>query len=86
MSKILEVYTAKEMERKLGVSTQHICRLIKNENANIIENKDYHVNEDDIYLFADTALEKLINYRNEHERDKKSNCFCNYSFVFKNYV
>ena len=62
MSKVSEVFTAKEVERIIGVSGTHIRRLIAEERVDLIENDDYRVTDQRLYLFADSGVEKLKEY------------------------
>lgn len=71
MSKIMEVYFTEEVEERVGYTGQHIRRLIKEGKANLIENEDYRISNKGQYLFTDTAIEKLLDYKGNAVRGKK---------------
>ena len=71
MDYINKVFSTKEVESKLGVSTQHIQRLVKDDRVGLVEGVDYRVTNVGTYLYADTAIEKLIAYKEEYGRKKK---------------
>lgn len=62
MSKINEVFTSKEMERKIGMSNQHIRRLVNERKVELINGIDYRKTEEKSYLYTDTAWEKFLEY------------------------
>ena len=70
MSKIMEVYFTDEVEEKVGYTNQHIRRLIKDGKVDLIENEDYRIGRKGQYLFADTAIEKLMTYKGSSPRCK----------------
>lgn len=70
MSKIMEVFFTDEVEEKVGYTGQHIRRLIKEGKIDLIENEDYRISKKGIYLFEDTAIEKLIAYKGSSPRCK----------------
>ncbi len=63
MSKIMEVFFTDEVEEKVGYTNQHIRRLIKEGKADLIEKEDYRIGNKGQYLFTDTAIEKLLAYK-----------------------
>lgn len=68
MRKIMEIYTAKEAERKIGFSGTHMRRLVKNGSIPLIENEDYRITEEGTYLYTDTAIEKFLRYKENSKR------------------
>lgn len=70
MSKIMEVFSSKEVERKVGMSNQHIRRLIKDGKADLIENEDYRVTDEGTYLYTDVAIEKFLAYKENSPRNR----------------
>ena len=70
MTDVNNVFTAKEIEFKTGMYNQHIRRLIKDGKVDLIENEDYRIGRKGIYLFEDTAIEKLITYKGSSPRCK----------------
>lgn len=73
MSKITEVFTSKEMERKIELSNQHIRRLIKEGKIDLIENVDYRKTQDGVYLYANSAVEKFEIYKATPKNRKGTN-------------
>lgn len=71
MSKIMEVFTSKEMERKIGMSNQHIRRLITEGKIDLVENVDYRQTQDRVYLYTDTAVEKFEIYKKTPKNHKR---------------
>lgn len=71
MSKITEVFTSKEMERKIGMSNQHIRRLVNEGKINLIENEDYRITQERAYLYTDAAVEKFLQYKSTSKSHKK---------------
>lgn len=72
MSKINEVFTSKEMERKIGMSNQHIRRLVNEGKVELIDGIDYRKTEEKSYLYTDTALEKFLEYTAiDHKSSRK---------------
>lgn len=67
----MEVYFTDEVEEKVGYTNQHIRRLIKDGKVDLIENEDYRIGRKGQYLFADTAIEKLLAYKENTTRGKK---------------
>lgn len=53
------------------MSNQHIRRLIKDGKIDLIENEDYRISKKGIYLFEDTAVEKMLAYKESSPRCKK---------------
>lgn len=70
MDKIMEVFFTDEVEEKVGYTNQHIRRLIKDGKVDLIENEDYRIGRKGQYLFADTAIEKLLEYKGSSPRCK----------------
>lgn len=70
MSKIMEVFSSKEVERKVGMSNQHIRRLIKDGKTDLIENEDYRVTDEGTYLYTDVAIEKFLAYKESSPRNR----------------
>ncbi len=71
MTDVYEVYTAKEVELKTGISNQHIRRLIK-EGKIEFGAKDVRQTEQGVFLFSQNALDKLIEYKSiDHRRKGK---------------
>lgn len=70
MSKIMEVFSSKEVERKVGMSNTHIRRLIKGDKIDLIENEDYRITEEGTYLYTDVAIEKFLSYKDSSPRNK----------------
>lgn len=70
MAKIMEVFSSKEVERKVKMSNTHIRRLIKEGKVDLIENEDYRITEEGTYLYADTAIEKFLTYKEKSPRNK----------------
>lgn len=54
----------------VGYSNQHIRKLIKEGKVDLIENEDYRIGRKGQYLFADTAIEKLMTYKGSSPRCK----------------
>lgn len=73
MAKINEVFFTDELEKILGYSDTHIRRLIKQGKADLIKDEDYRVSAKGIYLFEDTAIEKLTAYKESSPRSKNNN-------------
>lgn len=71
MSKIMEVFSSKEVERKVRMSNQHIRRLIKEDKVDLIKNEDYRVTDEGTYLYTDIAVEKFLAYKDSSPRSKK---------------
>lgn len=71
MSKIMEVFNSKEVERKVKMSNTHIRRLIKDGKIDLIENEDYRITEEGTYLYTDIAVEKFLAYKESSPRSKK---------------
>lgn len=72
MSKIMEVFTSKEMERKIGMSNQHIRRLVNEGKIDLIENEDYRITQERAYLYTDVAVEKFLQYKSTPKSHKKT--------------
>ncbi len=70
MSKIMEVFFTDEVEEKVGYTNQHIRRLIKEGKADLIEKEDYRIGNKGQYLYTDTAIEKLLDYKANSTRSK----------------
>lgn len=70
MAKIMEVFFTDEVEEKVGYTNQHIRRLIKDSKVDLIENDDYRIGRKGQYLFADTAIEKLLAYKGSSTRGR----------------
>ncbi len=70
MSKIMEVFTANEVEDMTGYTGNHIRRLIKNEKLGLIENEDYRKTQKGSYLLTDIAIQKITEYRNSSPKVK----------------
>lgn len=71
MAKIMEVFFTDEVEEKVGYTNQHIRRLIKDGKVDLIENEDYRIGRKGQYLFADTAIDKLLDYRENSTRGRQ---------------
>ncbi len=70
MTDVNNVFTAKEIELKTGMSNQHIRRLIKDGKFELSD-KEVRQTQQGVYLFSDSALEKIINYCSiDHKRKK----------------
>lgn len=70
MSKIMEVFFTEEVEEKVGYTGQHIRRLIKENKVDLIEKEDYRIGNKGQYLYTDTAIEKLLEYKSNSTRSK----------------
>lgn len=70
MSKIMEVFFTEEVEEMVGYTGQHIRRLIKENKVDLIENEDYRIGKKGQYLFEDTAIDKLLAYKECSPRSK----------------
>ena len=70
MAKIMEVFFTDEVEEKVGYTNQHIRRLIKKGKADLIEKEDYRIGNKGQYLYTDTAIEKLLDYKANSTRSK----------------
>ena len=73
MAKIMEVFFTEEVEEKVGYTGQHIRRLIKENKVDLIENEDYRIGKKGQYLFEDTAIERLLAYKESSHRCKNKN-------------
>lgn len=51
-------------------SNQLLRRLIKDGKLDLVENEDYRVSRKGIYLFEDTAIEKLLAYKESSPKCK----------------
>ncbi len=68
MTDVNNVFTAKEIEFKTGMSNQHIRRLIK-EGKLDLGDKEVRQTQQGVYLFSDSALEKIFDYCSvDHKR------------------
>ncbi len=76
MAKIMEVFFTEEVEEKVGYTGQHIRRLIKENKVDLIENEDYRIGKKGQYLFEDTAIEKLMAYKECSPRCKNKENLC----------
>lgn len=76
MDKIMEVFFTDEVEEKVGYTNQHIRRLIKEGKADLIKNEDYRIGNKGQYLFTDTAIEKLLEYKGSSTRNKNKETVC----------
>lgn len=73
MTDVNNVFTAKEIELKTGMSNQHIRRLIK-EGKLDLSDKEVRQTQQGVYLFNDIALEKILDYCSvDHKKKEKSN-------------
>lgn len=70
MTDVNNVYTAKEIEFKTGMSNQHIHRLTQNNTLNF-EEGEFDKKEGSIIIYSDTALEKFMKYSQENHRGRK---------------
>lgn len=70
MSQIMKEFHSKEVKEMVGYSNQHIRKLIKEGKVDLIENEDYRIGRKGQYLFADTAIEKLMTYKGSSPRCK----------------
>lgn len=70
MTDVNNVYTAKEIEFKTGMSNQHIRRLIKDGKLDLSD-KEVRQTQQGVYLFSDSALEKFMKYSQENHRGRK---------------
>lgn len=72
MTDVNNVFTAKEVEFKTGMSNQHIRRLIKDGKLNLSD-QEVRQTQQGVYLFSDSALEKILDYCSiDHKRKKMS--------------
>lgn len=70
MTDVNNVFTAKEIELKTGMSNQHIRRLIKDGKLELSD-QEVRQTQQGVYLFNDSALEKIIDYCSiDHKRKK----------------
>lgn len=68
MTDVNNVYTAKEIEFKTGMSNQHIRRLIKDGKLDLSDT-EVRQTQQGVYLFSDSALEKILDYCSiDHKR------------------
>lgn len=68
MTDVNNVYTAKEIEFKTGMSNQHIRRLIKDGKLDL-NDKEVRQTRQGVYLFSDSALGKILDYCSvDHKR------------------
>lgn len=68
MTDVNNVFTAKEIEFKTGMSNQHIRRLIKDGKLNLTD-KEVRQTQQGVYLFSDSALDKILDYCSvDHKR------------------
>lgn len=72
MTDVNNVFTAKEIEFKTGMSNQHIRRLIKDGKLDLSD-MEVRQTQQGVYLFSDSALEKILDYCSiDHKRKKMS--------------
>lgn len=72
MTDVNNVFTAKEIEFKTGMSNQHIRRLIKDGKLDLTD-QEVRQTQQGVYLFSDSALEKIMDYcAVDHKRKKMS--------------
>lgn len=72
MTDVNNVFTAKEIEFKTGMSNQHIRRLIKDGKLNLSD-QEVRQTQQGVYLFSDSALRKIMDYCSiDHKRKKMS--------------
>lgn len=72
MTDVNNVFTAKEIEFKTGMSNQHIRRLIKDGKLDLSDT-EVRQTQQGVYLFSDSALEKIFDYCSvDHKRKKMS--------------
>ena len=70
MTDVNNIFTAKEIEFKTGMSNQHIRRLIKEEKLDLTD-KEVRQTQQGVYLFSDSALDKIMDYCSvDHKRKK----------------
>lgn len=67
----MEVFFTDEVEERVGYTNQHIRRLIKEGKTDLIENEDYRIGNKGQYLYTDTAIDKLLAYKDNSARGKK---------------
>lgn len=68
MTDVNNVFTAKEIEFKTGISNQHIRRLIKDGKLDLSDT-EVRQTQQGVYLFSDSALEKIFDYCSvDHKR------------------
>lgn len=71
MTDVNNVFTAKEVEFKTGMSNQHIRRLIKDGKLDLSDT-EVRQTQQGVYLFSDSALEKILDYCSIDHKRKKS--------------
>lgn len=71
MTDVNNVFTAKEIEFKTGISNQHIRRLIKDGKLDLSDT-EVRQTQQGVYLFSDSALEKIFDYCSVDHKRKKS--------------
>ena len=71
MTDVNNVFTVKEIEFKTGMSNQHIRRLIKEGKLDLTD-KEVRQTQQGVYLFSDSALDKIMDYCSVDHKRKKS--------------
>lgn len=71
MTDVNNVFTAKEVEFKTGMSNQHIRRMIKDGKLDLSDT-EVRQTQQGVYLFSDSALEKILDYCSIDHKRKKS--------------
>lgn len=67
----MEVFFTDKVDEKVGYTNQHIRRLIKDGKLDL-RNQEVRQTQQGVYLFSDSALEKILYYCSIDHKRKKS--------------